>query len=164
MRSKAGEGESHQRFIQQALGLAAESAGSGRGGPFGALVVRAGEVIGQGCNRVTSALDPTAHAEVVAIRDACRRVGDFRLDGALLYASCLPCPMCYAAIYWARIEAVYYAAPGELAAAAGFDDLVVAASLRQAPEARAVPCRCIQAADAEKPFRIWLELPERVEY
>ncbi len=164
MQSETGEGESHLRFIQQALHLAADSARSGRGGPFGALVVRDGEVIGQGCNGVTSALDPTAHAEVVAIRAACRRVGDFRLDGALLYASCMPCPMCYAAIYWARIDRVYYAASGELAAAAGFDDLVIAASLQQAPELRAVPCRRLPAADAEEPFRIWRELPERVEY
>ena len=164
MQSKTGEGESRQRFIEQAVRLAAEGARNRRGGPFGALVVRDGEVIGEGCNGVTSALDPTAHAEVVAIRSACQRVGDFRLDGAVIYASCMPCPMCYAAIYWARIERVYYVAAGELAAAAGFDDLLIAASLRQAPELRAVPCQRLPAADAEEPFRIWRELPERVEY
>jgi guanine deaminase len=164
MHSKTGEGESHQRFIDQAVRLAADAARSGRSGPFGALVVRDGEIIGQGCNAVTGALDPTAHAEVLAIRSACREVGDFRLDGALLYASCMPCPMCYAAIYWARIERVYYAAAGELAAAAGFDDLLIAAALRQAPEFRTVPCQRLPVADAEKPFRIWRELPERVEY
>ena len=164
MQSKTGEEQSHQRFIEHAVRLAVDSARSGRGGPFGALVVRDGEIIGQGCNGVTSGLDPTAHAEVVAIRNACRRVGDFRLEGAVIYASCMPCPMCYAAIYWARMERVYYAATGELAAAEGFDDLVIAASLRRAPELRAVPCRHLRSADAEEPFRIWRELPERVEY
>jgi tRNA(Arg) A34 adenosine deaminase TadA len=153
----------HIGFLDEAVRMAAESAKSG-GGPFGALVVRAGEIIGCGSNRVTADLDPTAHAEVVAIRDACRQLADYRLTGAVLYASCMPCPMCYAAICWARINRVYYAASAEQAAAAGFDDLEVARALAQAPHLRQVPCRHIASSIANRPFQIWQSLANRHPY
>jgi guanine deaminase len=153
----------HIRFLEQAVRLAAASAERG-GGPFGALVVRAGEIIGRGSNRVTANRDPTAHAEILAIRDACRQLGDYRLTGAVLYASCLPCPMCYAAICWSRIERVYYAAGAEQAAAAGFDDLEVARELRRQPHLRKVACRQLASQLADWPFEIWRSQPDRLEY
>jgi tRNA(Arg) A34 adenosine deaminase TadA len=110
-------------FMAEAIRLAAEGVRRGDGGPFGAVVVRDGEIIGRGWNQVVAARDPTAHAEILAIRDACRRVGDFRLTGAELYTSCAPCPMCLAAAYWARLAAVWYAAEGGDVEACGFDDL-----------------------------------------
>jgi len=151
------------RFLEQAVHLAVESAGSG-GGPFGAVVVRSGEIIGSGANRVTAYLDPTAHAEILAIRDACRKLGDYRLTGAALYASCLPCPMCYAAIWWARIERVYYAAGSKQAAAAGFDDLEVARQLSLLPERRRLPCRQLAIPVSDRPFEVWRSLVSRREY
>lgn len=159
-----GDRSEPRAFMREVLEMAAESARSGLGGPFAALVVRGGEVIGRGVNRVTSNLDPTAHAEVQAIRDACTRIGDFRLQGASLYASCMPCPMCYAAIYWARIQRVYYAAEAIQAAAAGFDDLAIARELSRPPELRVVPCQQLSIAEAEVPFLIWQQNPDRREY
>lgn len=109
-------------YMSLAIGLARQGVEDARGGPFGCVIVRDGEVVGQGCNRVTSTNDPTAHAEIVAIRDACRRLGYFQLTDCVLYASCEPCPMCLGAIYWARPARVVYAATRQQAAAAGFDD------------------------------------------
>jgi tRNA(Arg) A34 adenosine deaminase TadA len=150
-------------FLDEAVRLAAASAARG-GGPFGAVVARNGSIIGTGTNRVIAALDPTAHAEVMAIRDACRRLGDYRLTGAVLYASCMPCPMCYAAAYWARIERVYYAASADQAAAAGFDDLEVLQQLGVPAKQRRIPCRQLPSPDADRPFEIWRSLPDRREY
>lgn len=109
-------------FMREAIRLSIEKMREGRGGPFGAVIVKDGRVISRGWNQVTTTNDPTAHAEVVAIRDACRKLGTFRLDGCELYASCEPCPMCLSAIYWARIDRLYFAAARQDAAAAGFDD------------------------------------------
>ena len=109
-------------LMREAIRLSLEMMRAGRGGPFGAVIVRGKEVIGRGFNQVTSSNDPTAHAEVVAIREACRRLGTFRLDGCELYTSCEPCPMCLSAIYWARIGRVFYANTRKDAAEAGFDD------------------------------------------
>ena len=97
-------------FMQEAIRLAIDGVNAGRGGPFGAVVVKDGQIVGRGCNCVTSMNDPTAHAEVVAIRDACRSLGTFHLDGCEIYASCQPCPMCLAAIYWAHLDRVYFGA------------------------------------------------------
>src|SRR5215472_16012198 len=105
-------------FMQQAIALAVENVNSGRGGPFGAVIVRNGEVIATGANGVTTAKEPTAHAEIVAIRNACAKLGDFSLEGCEIYTSCEPCPMCLAAIYWARLEAIYYGSTAAEAAAA----------------------------------------------
>lgn len=112
-------------FLKQAIDLARQGMHSGAGGPFGALIVRQQKIIGSGWNQVTSTNDPTAHAEIVAIRDACSRLNTFQLAGCLLYASCEPCPMCLAAIYWSRIDAVHFAAPASAASAAGFDDELI---------------------------------------
>ena len=110
------------RFLEEAIALARQGMAANAGGPFGAVVVRGGQIIGRGWNQVTSTNDPTAHAEIVAIRDACTQLKSYRLAGCRIYASCEPCPMCLAAIYWSRIDAVYYAATAAEAAAGGFDD------------------------------------------
>ncbi|MGI8978693.1 MAG: nucleoside deaminase [Pirellulaceae bacterium] len=112
----------HHFFLQQAVALARQGMQAGSGGPFGAIIVRDKQIVGRGWNQVTSANDPTAHAEIVAIRDACRQLKTFQLAGSVLYASCEPCPMCLAAIYWSRLSAVYFASSGSEAAAAGFND------------------------------------------
>ncbi|MCO5334497.1 MAG: nucleoside deaminase [Pyrinomonadaceae bacterium] len=114
--------EDDKRFMLQAIELAIEGVRAGDGGPFGCVVVKDGEVIGRGNNRVTSANDPTAHAEIVAIRDACGRLGSFQLEGCTIYTSCEPCPMCLGAIYWSRPKAIFFAGTRDDAAAAGFDD------------------------------------------
>ncbi len=111
-----------QRFLREAIRLSLEKMEAGEGGPFGAVVVRDGEIVGRGWNQVTSINDPTAHAEIVAIRDACRRLGTFSLEGCDIYTSCEPCPMCFAAIYWARLDRIYYAAKCEDAVTVGFED------------------------------------------
>ena len=112
----------HTFFMQEAIRLSKKGMEAGDGGPFGAVIVRNGRILGSGWNRVLRTNDPTAHAEIVAIRDACSRTGDYWLEGSTLYANCEPCPMCLAAIYWARIDQVIYAATREDAAAVDFDD------------------------------------------
>ena len=124
---------SHETFMQEAIKLAEEGMQSGRGGPFGCVIVRAGRVVGRGHNRVTSTNDPTAHAEVVAIRDACANLETFQLTDCELYTSCEPCPMCLSAIYWARIPTVYYGNTRGDAAAIGFDDVSTEASYGPSP-------------------------------
>ena len=109
-------------FMQEAIRLSIENVTSGKGGPFGAVIVKDGKIIARGANQVTSSNDPTAHAEVVAIRNACKELGSFQLDGCEIYTSCEPCPMCLGAIYWARPNAVFFAADKSDAAAGGFDD------------------------------------------
>ncbi len=136
-----------------------------RGGPFGALVVGAdGRVIGEGCNRVTSSNDPTAHAEVTAIRAACAALGTFVLDGCTLYTSCEPCPMCLAAAYWARVEAIVYGATREDAAAAGFDDAFIYDEIGLPPGSRRIPMRRAGGGPAAALFTEWGELEGRTPY
>ncbi len=151
-------------FIQMAIDLAQEKMRAGEGGPFGAVVVRRGEVIGRGWNRVTSANDPTAHAEIVAIRDACAKLGDFSLAGCELYASCEPCPMCLAAIYWARLDHVYYAATREDAAAAGFDDAMIYREIPLSPAERSLPCTHVPCPGAAEVFFVWRRNPGFTRY
>ncbi len=153
-------------WIVRAVELATENVGLG-GGPFGALVVREGELVGRGTNRVTAELDPTAHAEVVAIRDACRHVADFSLAGCMLYASCEPCPLCLAAALWSRVDGVVWAADRHAAARAGFDDAAFHALLGSAPaDDAAWPLRLrrIEVATAEAPFDAWRAFDGRVAY
>src|SRR5438445_4850743 len=111
-----------QKFMREAIRLSIEMMRRGKGGPFGAIVVKGGRIVGRGCNQVTSGNDPTAHAEIVAIREACKRLKTFQLDGCELYTSCEPCPMCLSAIYWARLKRVYYANTRKDAAKILFDD------------------------------------------
>jgi len=147
-------GDPDARFLAEAIAVAARNAEAG-GGPFGAVVVRGERVIGVGVNRVTADLDPTAHAEVVAIRKACAARDHHALDGCTLYASCEPCPMCLGAILWARLDRVVYAATREQAAAAGFDDAVFHDEVARPPEARTLPCIHLAHPQAGAPFAAW---------
>jgi guanine deaminase len=149
--------------MRRCIDLAAESAASG-GGPFGALVVRDGKILATGANGVTSQNDPTAHAEVQAIRAACAAVKDFRLAGCELYASAEPCPMCFAAAYWARVDCVYYAATRRDAALAGFDDARIYDEIGLAEDARSLPFRRVLGAEGIRPFEIWQTNPARQPY
>ena len=150
-------------FIKQAIELAAANVAQG-GGPFGAVVVRDGVVIATGVNRVTHSNDPTAHAEVVAIREACRVLGDFQLSGCELYSSCEPCPMCLGAIFWARPSRVYYAATAADAAAAGFDDTFIYEQIAVAHSERTIPMMQVLDEHSSLPFERWVNRPDKIEY
>jgi guanine deaminase len=151
-------------FLQRAITLAIENVNSGQGGPFAALIVEDGKIIAEAVNRVTSTKDPTAHAEIEAIRQACRVVGNFQLSGCDLYASCEPCPMCLGAIYWARLNRVFYAATAADAAAAGFDDAFIYDELRRAPNIRRLSITQLPHPDALRPFQAWLSSPSKKPY
>lgn len=159
----ASADELDRRFLRQAIDLADASVKEG-GGPFGAVVVRDGQVLGVGTNRVVAECDPSAHAEVLAIRAACRRVGDFRLTGATLYTSCRPCPMCESAIHWARLGRVVYGASAALAVAAGFDDEAIRSELGQLADGGQIPIIQLELPEAERPFTSWNGKRDRVEY
>lgn len=150
--------------MKQAIALAVENVKAGAGGPFGALVVRGDELIATGVNLVTAQHDPTAHAEVVAIRNACRVLGAFQLDRCDLYTSCEPCPMCLGAIYWARPHAYYFACTRESAAQAGFDDEFIYGELHLAPERRTIPGHCLAVSDGDAPFVEWAQSLQKVRY
>lgn len=151
------------RFLAEALRVASESVERG-GGPFGAVVVRDGRIVARAANRVTQSNDPTAHAEVEAIRAACRELGTFQLDGCEIYSSSEPCPMCLGAIYWARPTVVYYANGRDVALAAGFDDDHIYEEFLLPPEKRRYPLVRLDVEGAEEPFRRWAEKADRVEY
>jgi guanine deaminase len=151
-------------FMRRAIALALENVRSGRGGPFGALVVKNGRVIAKGTNRVTSTKDPTAHAEIVAIREACRKLGDFQLKACDLYTTCEPCPMCLGAIYWARPARVFYASVAADAADAGFDDAFIYEEMSKQPAARRIPMTQLLRDEALKVFAEWKRKPEKVPY
>ncbi|MFO0933593.1 MAG: nucleoside deaminase [Planctomycetota bacterium] len=142
-------------LLARAVALATENARSGRGGPFGAVVARDGVVIAEGTNLVTATHDPTAHAEIVAIRAASRALRSHQLDRCVVYASCEPCPMCLGALYWARPAAVWFAASREDAAAAGFDDALVYAEVAAPPDARRIPFRRALEVEGRAPFDAW---------
>ncbi len=150
--------------MRRVLDLAEANAQSGRGGPFAALVVKEGAVISEGTNLVTSSNDPTAHAEIVAIRRACEALDSFQLDGCELFTSCEPCPMCLGAIYWARPARIFYAASREDAATAGFDDQFIYSELDLTPETRHLPMVRLLAAEANAPFEAWTRFEGRVRY
>lgn len=153
-----------RRFMQEAIEMAMANIDSGRGGPFAALVLREEEVIGRGVNSVTSSNDPTAHAEVMAVRDACRTLGDFQLDGCDLYTTCEPCPMCLGAIYWSRLDRVFYASTQRDAAEAGFDDQLIYDELRRDPEGRRLPMKQVMREEAKRVFDAWKQFEKRIEY
>jgi guanine deaminase len=150
------------RFLERAVALAARSVARG-GGPFGAVVVRGGTVIAQAANRVTASHDPTAHAEVRAIRAACRKLGTHQLDGCEIYSSCEPCPMCLGAIYWARLSAVYFAASREDAARAGFDDQFIYDEIARL-RGRRIPFRHVREVDGRSPFTAWKKEQNKTKY
>lgn len=151
-------------FMQQAIELAMENVRSGQGGPFGALVVKDGRVIASGANSVTTNNDPTAHAEVIAIREACRVLETFQLEGCEIYTSCEPCPMCLGAIYWARPDRVFYAATADDAADAGFDDSFIYEELKVPHERRKIPFVPFLHEAGLEPFRAWTKKNDRVNY
>ncbi len=152
-----------ERFLLEAIRLADESIANG-GGPFGAVLVKDGEIVGRGTNRVTQNNDPTAHAEVLAIRDACRSLDDFQLTGCELYVNCEPCPMCLAAAYWARVDAVYYAANADDAAEVGFDDVVIRNEILHSPSERKLAMKQALREQALPTFARWWELEDKIEY
>ncbi len=153
-----------EELMGLAVAEALQSAIAPGGGPFGALVAREGEVIATGRNEVVRRRDPTAHAEVMAIRAACAVLESFQLAGCEVYSSCEPCPMCLGAIYWARPRAVYFAATRADAAAAGFDDAFIYDELDLAAEVRALPLRRLAHPEAADPFAAWTEKPGRIDY
>jgi guanine deaminase len=150
-------------FMRRAIALALENIRNG-GGPFGALVVKDGNVVAEGVNRVTVNHDPTAHAEVGAIRAACAALGSFELKGCELYASCEPCPMCLGAIYWARLSRVYFAGTAEDAAAAGFDDAFIYREMALPHEHRRAAMSGLLREDGKRVFRAWAAAPDKTTY
>jgi len=150
--------------LARAVALSRERMEAGLGGPFGAVIVRDGRVLAEGWNEVTSANDPTAHAEVTAIRRACAAVGDFSLAGATLYTSCEPCPMCLASAYWARISRIVYANTRDEAAAIGFDDAFIYDEIPKAPSDRALSMVHAPREDAAAAFAAWMAKADRIAY
>ena len=150
-------------LLRRAIALAVDSAGTD-GGPFGAVVAKGDEIVSTGTNRVTASGDPTAHAEVVAIRRAAEALGTHDLSGCTIYASTEPCPMCLAAAWWARVDAIVFAADRDAAARAGFDDAAIYKEVAAERDVRAIPCRQALADEGEAPFRAWSENPARRPY
>lgn len=154
-----------RQLMLRAIELAQGSMDSNAGGPFGCVIARDGRIIGEGVNRVTSTNDPTAHAEVVAIRNACQNLNSFQLDGCVIYTSCEPCPMCLGAIYWARPERIFIACNRDDAAAAGFDDAFIYDELcGRDLENRKVPISILLRDEGLKVFENWIAKPDKIEY
>ena len=155
---------SDQDYLREAIALAKGGMQRGDGGPFGCVIVKGGTIIGRGNNRVTSTNDPTAHAEVVAIRDACTALGDFQLTGCVLYTSCEPCPMCLGAIYWARPDRIVFACTREDAADAGFDDQLIYDELPLPYAERRIRTEHLLREEGLTIFRAWKEKSDKVRY
>ena len=153
-----------QKFMREAIRLSIEMVRRGKGGPFGAIVVKGGRVVGRGCNQVTSGNDPTAHAEIVAIREACRRLKTFQLEECELYTSCEPCPMCLSAIYWARLKRVYYANTRKDAARIQFDDYFIYTEVSRPISKRTLKMKQLLRAEALAAFREWEKKLDKVRY
>jgi tRNA(Arg) A34 adenosine deaminase TadA len=151
-------------FLRRAIALATENVLSGKGGPFGALIVRDGRIVGEGANSVTATYDPTAHGEVNAIRAACNSLGTFTLAGCELYTSCEPCPMCLAASYWARLDAIYYGCSAADASRAGFDDSFLYAEMQKDQASRALPEIQMLRDEAWASFDAWIASPIKIAY
>ncbi len=151
-------------LLRRAIQLATENVLKGAGGPFGAVVARDGRIVGEGANTVTASHDPTAHAEVNAIRAAAKALGTFSLAGCELYTSCEPCPMCLAAAYWARLDAIYFGASAADAARAGFDDASIYSELRNSSAQRTLPATQLLAEEAWASFAAWIASPNKIEY
>lgn len=154
----------HEYFMQKAIELSLENMRANKGGPFGAIIVKDGKIIGTGANHVTSDNDPTAHAEIVAIRDACNYLGHFQLEGCEIYTSCEPCPMCLAAIYWARPKAIYYANTRHDAAKINFDDDFIYQELSKQLEERQIPIHQLGREEALQVFKEWEQKQDKIPY
>ena len=151
-------------FMRRAIALATENVTSGAGGPFGAVVVRGGQIIATGVNRVTAANDPTAHAEITAIRAACTALHTFQLTGCTVYTSCEPCPMCLAALYWSRCDAIFFGNTAADAAAAGFDDSFLYEEIARPLTERRIPTARLLGPEALESFNLWRTQTGKVEY
>ena len=154
----------HEKFLKMAINLAKKSAKNGLGGPFGAVIVKNGKVIAKAHNSVVPNCDPTAHAEVNAIRKACEKLKDFELKDCIIYASAEPCPMCLGAIYWARPKALYYAADKKLAAKAGFDDSFIYKEIALPKNKRKIKTTKIDLPQDNEPFEAWAKNTTKTEY
>jgi guanine deaminase len=153
----------HKEYIQETIRLAEQSIDEG-GGPFGAIIVHNGKIIGRGMNCVTKEHDPTAHAEIKAIRDACQALNRYSLDDCVIYVNCQPCPMCLSAIYWARLDELYYAATDADAAEAGFDDQLVATEVRKDLRQQKITSHQLFRDEAIGTFERWKAMPDKIEY
>ncbi len=154
----------NSKFMREAIRLSRKALRGNQGGPFGAVVVRQGKIVGRGWNQVTATNDPTAHAEVAAIRDACRRLRTFQLNDCELYTSCEPCPMCLSAIYWARLRKVYYANTRQDAQQIDFDDALIYHEVAAPVAKRQIPMRQLLRSTALSVFAAWSRKPDRVQY
>ncbi len=157
------EKEPKEKYMLRAIELAANSVKKG-GGPFGAVIVRSGEIIAEGNNSVTIDNDPTAHAEIITIRNACKNLKTFDLSGCIIYSSCEPCPMCLAAIYWARIDKIYYGCNKNDAKNIGFDDSFIYEQIELKPEKRSIPANEIFRKEALSAFQLWQDKEDKTEY
>jgi guanine deaminase len=151
-------------FMQRAIELSLRNMQTNVGGPFGAVIVKDGKIVGEGWNQVTSINDPTAHAEVQAIRDACKNLNTFDLDGCEVYTSCEPCPMCLSAIYWARCSKIYYGNTKTDAAAINFDDDFIYQEIPKPYSERSIPIAPLMREEALKVFKIWAEKTDKIPY
>lgn len=157
-------GNQHNKFMERAIELSLENVQNKRGGPFGAVIVKNDEIIAEGANCVTAQKDPTAHAEMVAIRNACNKLNDFNLRGCILYTSCEPCPMCLGAIYWARFDSVFYGNTKADAQQIGFDDSFIYEQLALSPEARTIAMKQLMHDKALAAFEFWRNSKQKVLY
>ncbi|MDQ2745904.1 MAG: nucleoside deaminase [Acidobacteriota bacterium] len=156
--------ERDEFFMRRAIELARIGVETGAGGPFGAVIVKDGEIVGEGCNQVTSTNDPTAHAEIVAIRHACQTLESYQLDGCILYASCEPCPMCLGAIYWARPQRIFFACTHTDAANAGFDDSFIYEEIERPIEQRKIKSVNFLRDEGLKVFDNWTDKADKKKY
>jgi len=152
------------QFMRAAIALAEKNVAEGTGGPFGAVIVRDGEIIGEGTNRVTSDNDPTAHAEVMAIRNACEKLGTYSLEGCEVYTSCEPCPMCLSAIYWARLDRIFYGNTKADAAEIDFDDAFLYTEIPKPISERTIPTKQILHDESIKAFQAWAVSEDKIPY
>lgn len=153
-----------EKFMQEAINLSMHGLSNNEGGPFGCIIVQGDKIIGRGNNKVTSTNDPTAHAEIVAIRDACSNIGSFQLEGCEVYTSCEPCPMCLGAIYWARPKVIYFANNREDAAAIGFDDSMIYEEMNTDIDHRKIPVIKLGRESALKIFEQWGNKEDKTKY
>ncbi len=156
--------EQQKKFMQKAIELASQNIESGNGGPFGAVIVKDGKIIAEGYNKVTSTNDPTAHAEIVAIREACKTLNSFQLENCEIYTSCEPCPMCLGAIYWARPSKVFFSCNKDDAADANFDDYFIYKELSLPMQKRSIPMIQLMRNEGLKVFEKWLNSDHKIAY
>lgn len=153
-----------EQWVDRVIELAIENVRSGQGGPFASVVVRDGAILGEGANLVTSTNDPSAHAEIIAIRQACQKLRSFELRGCEIYSSCEPCPMCLGAIYWARLASIYFAASKDDASKSGFDDSFIYQEFSRRGDQRKIPMVRVMNNKALEPFHTWEQQPNKVPY